>query len=346
MTNIIIVAAAVVSFLITWGLGFWFIPYLRKLKYGQTILEIGPRWHKSKEGTPTMGGVMFIVGTLTAVIAGLAVSLITGDNEISSELTSNNGSNLKTAYVISGLMLAVMSAAVGFLDDYIKIVKKRNLGLTAKQKTLMQMVISAAYLASLAISGMETTYIPFIGDVSVTSGFGVIFWPVSLIFIYGFTNSVNLTDGIDGLCSLSTTVVAAFYILMFSCTPVVFNSYMLIAAAAAGGCLGFFVWNMHPAKVFMGDTGSMFLGGIVVAFSFASERPILLLLSGILYLLEALSVVIQVSYYKKTKKRIFKMSPIHHHFELSGWSENKIVIIFSLVALTGCSLATILTIFG
>lgn len=346
MDNIIIVASAVVSFILTWVSGLWFIPYLRKLKYGQTILDIGPRWHKNKEGTPTMGGLMFIVGTVVAVIVAVIVAFINKDNEIYRQLSDNGGNNLKVIKIVAGIVMALAFAAVGFLDDYIKVVKKRNLGLTAKQKTLLQLLISAAYLASLYIAGMETTYIPFLGEVDITNGFGLVFWPIALMFIYGFTNAVNLTDGVDGLCSMVTLVVSAFYILIFACMTTVPTGYMAIAAALAGGCLGFFLWNMNPAKVFMGDTGSMFLGGMVVAFSFASERPILLLLSGVLYLLEALSVVIQVSYYKRTKKRIFKMSPIHHHYEMSGWGENKIVIVFSLVSLVGCTLATLLTIFG
>ncbi|MGN1081881.1 MAG: phospho-N-acetylmuramoyl-pentapeptide-transferase, partial [Acutalibacteraceae bacterium] len=279
-------------------------------------------------------------------IISFAVLFIHGDNDIISEMSQNGGNNLKTIQVIAGIVMAAAFGAIGFLDDYIKVVKKRNLGLTAKQKTLMQIAVAAAYLAVLGIAGMDSTYIPFIGDVDITGGIGIIFWPIALIFIYGFTNAVNLTDGIDGLCSLATTVVSAFYILIFTCIPVIFSGYMIISAALSGGCLGFFIWNMHPARVFMGDTGSMFLGGMVVAFSFASGRPILLIFSGILYLLEALSVVVQVAYYKKTKKRLFRMSPIHHHFELCGWSENKIVIVFCAVALIGCSLATILTIFG
>ena len=346
MENIIIIAAALISFLITWGSGFWFIPFLKKLKYGQTILDIGPRWHKNKEGTPTMGGLMFILGTLTAVIVAVIVACLSKDNAIYLEITDNGGKNLKLIHIVSGLIMAIAFAAVGFLDDYIKVVKKRNLGLTAKQKTMMQLIIAAVYLSSLYFGGMETTYIPFIGDIDITHGFGLIFWPIALMFIYGFTNAVNLTDGIDGLCSMVTLVVSAFYILIFASLAFAFTGYMTIAAALCGGCLGFFLWNMNPAKVFMGDTGSMFLGGMVVAFSFASGRPVLLIFSGVLYLVEALSVVIQVSYYKKTKKRIFKMSPIHHHYEMSGWGENKIVIVFSLVALIGCSLSTIFTIFG
>ena len=163
------------------------------------------------------------------------------------------------------------------------------------------------------------------------------FWPVALIFIYGFTNAVNLTDGIDGLATSVTLVVSLFYMLAAGILN--YLGINLLAAALAGSCVGFLLWNFHPAKIFMGDTGSMFLGGMVVALAFGVDRPVLLFLAGILYLMEAMSVVIQVTYYKKTKKRLFKMSPIHHHFEMSGWREEKIVLVFSAVALIGCALA-------
>ena len=239
--------------------------------------------------------------------------------------------------------MALCMAAIGFFDDYIKVVKKRNLGLTARQKTFMQLLVSALYLAVLAIAGMKTTYIPFIGDVNITSGFGLIFWPIALMFVYGFTNAVNLTDGIDGLASSVTLVVSCGF--MMAAGLLNLPAINVMTAAVAGALVGFICWNSHPAKVFMGDTGSMFLGGIVVAFAFGIGRPILLILAGIVYLIEALSDIIQVAYYKKTKKRIFKMAPIHHHFEKCGWSEDKIVLVFSSVTLIGCALALLTIIF-
>ena len=221
--------------------------------------------------------------------------------------------------------------AVGFIDDYIKVVKKRNLGLTAIQKTALQLVVSASFLGCLAIGGLNTTYLPFVGDVDITSGFGLVFWPIALFFIYGFTNAVNLTDGLDGLASGVTMVASCGLMLLSSCTNHSLNH--LSSAALAGACVGFMFWNGHPAKVFMGDTGSLFLGGMVVALAFGTGRPILLILFGFVYLCEAFSVILQVASFKLFKKRIFKMSPIHHHFELCGWKENKILFVFALVTL-------------
>ncbi len=283
-----------------------------------------------------MGGIMFIIG----VIASVIISVIIG-NFISDEIAADVKLEYRIVPLVAGIGLAIGMTLIGFIDDYIKVVKKRNLGLTAKQKTMMQLVISAAYLFSMYLGGMTYTKIPFIGVVDITKGFGLLFWPIAVMFIYGFTNAVNLTDGVDGLASSVTTVVAAFFIV----ASVIFTQYRLCTVAATaflGGCLGFLMWNKHPAKVFMGDTGSMFLGGMAVALSFMVEMPIILMLAGIVYFWEAISVVIQVAYYKRTKKRIFKMTPIHHHYEMSGWSENKICLVFSVVAVVGCVVALLL----
>lgn len=329
-------AAALVAFGVTAGSGFFVIPYLKKLKFGQTILDIGPKWHKEKQGTPTMGGVMIILGVLLSLGIAFAFSAAS-DGRFNAELHTP----YRLSVFLSGVLMALGMAAIGFMDDYIKVVKKRNLGLTARQKTFLQLLVAAAYLASLCLSGMKTTTIPFIGDIDITSGAGLLFWPVALIFIYGFTNAVNLTDGIDGLASSVTLVAACAFMLA---SGFLYNSTVnTLSAALAGACCGFIVWNSKPAKVFMGDTGSMFLGGMVVALSFGIERPVLLLLIGITYLSEALSDVIQVAYYKRTKKRIFKMAPLHHHFEMCGWSEQKIVLVFSGVTALG-SLAALLPI--
>ena len=237
--------------------------------------------------------------------------------------------------------MALLMAFIGFMDDYIKAVKKQNLGLKARQKTFMQLLVAAAYLLTLYLTGMYNTVIPFVGEVSIVSGLGLAFWPIALVFIYGFTNAVNLTDGVDGLASSVTIVVSLFFMLVSGITKGIAGS--IIPAALCGALIGFLVWNLHPAKVFMGDTGSMFLGGMVVAFSFAINCPIILILAGVLYLIEALSVVIQVAYFKLTGgKRLFKMSPIHHHFELCNWKENKIVIVFSIISAVGCILAFLL----
>ena len=326
--------SAILGFLLTFLLGFIFIPFLKKLHFGQTILEIGPKWHKDKQGTPIMGGLMFITGTLIAVIVGFIIAGVTNT------ITYFGDANLIIRY-ISGIVMALLMSFIGFTDDYIKAVKKQNLGLKARQKTVMQILVAAVYLLTLYLTGMKTTVIPFVGEVDIVSGVGLVFWPIALMFIYGFTNAVNLTDGVDGLASSVTVVVSLFF--MTAGALINGMTGTILPAALCGSLIGFLVWNMHPAKVFMGDTGSMFLGGIVVAFSFEINCPIILILAGILYLFEALSVVIQVTYFKLTGgKRLFKMSPIHHHFELCGWKENKIVVVFSLVSLIGCALAFLL----
>lgn len=330
--------SAIIGFLVTFLLGFAFIPFLKKLHFGQTILEIGPAWHKDKQGTPIMGGLMFISGTLIATVIGFAIAYFVYGKSFSLGFFYDTRGIVK---LIAGVIMALLMSFIGFMDDYIKAVKKQNLGLKARQKTVMQLLVAAAYLFTLYLCKMEYTVIPFVGEVNIVSGFGLIFWPIALIFIYGFTNAVNLTDGVDGLASSVTIVVAMFF--MASGAMVSGIAGTIIPAALCGSLIGFLIWNLHPAKVFMGDTGSMFLGGIVVAFSFSINCPILLILSGVLYLIEALSVVIQVTYFKLTGgKRLFKMSPIHHHFELCDWKENKIVIVFSLVAAIGCVLAFVL----
>ncbi len=331
------IIAAVIGFITVSLLGFIVVPFLKKLNFGQTIREEGPKWHQSKSGTPTMGGIMLIMGLIIAVGAAIIFSNFS-ETRFGTEFLSPTGMDSeKSARWIAGLALAIGMGLIGFVDDYIKVVKKRNLGLTARQKTFAQLIVSAGYLIALLFAGMNTTYIPFVGEVDILSGVGVIFWPIALFFVYGFTNAVNLTDGVDGLASSVTLIVCCAFMILGGVTK--FYGANTLAAAGAGVCIGFVMWNAHPAKVFMGDTGSMFLGGLVVGLSFAIGKPILLILAGIVYLLEAFSVMIQVAYYKKTKKRIFKMTPIHHHFELCKWSEEKIVFVFSLVTLFGCLLA-------
>ena len=346
MDGILSTLSAGIAFGITALLGLVIIPFLTKLKYGQTILDIGPNWHKSKQGTPTMGGIMFIIGIVVSVIITYLIAYIQKDNRLAMEFLSGFDQQKKyTIRIIAGLIMAVAFGAVGFVDDYIKVVKKRNLGLTARQKTLLQLLIAALFLATLALTGDTTTHIPFVKvAVDVSKGWGLIFWPVALMFIYGFVNSVNLTDGIDGLCGSVTMIVSIFFMMLSGALTM--SGMNVLCSAVAGGCGGFLVWNLKPARVFMGDTGSLFLGGIAVAMAFASGYPILLMLAGLLYFVEALSVIIQVAYYKKTKKRLFKMAPIHHHFEMSGWSENKIVLIFSIFTLVGCGVAFLLFMLG
>lgn len=339
MKDFSVIIAAFVAFAATAGLGYIVIPYLRKLKFGQTILDIGPKWHKEKQGTPTMGGIMIALGVLIALAVAVSFSALFQSDFFNSLKTSNG-----LSVFLAGLIMSLGMGFIGFIDDYIKVVKKRNLGLTARQKTFLQLLVSAAYLATLGLSGMYTTYIPFVGQVNIISGFGLIFWPIALMFIYGFTNAVNLTDGVDGLASSVTLVVACAFMLGAGLWGN--HTVNVLSAALAGGCVGFLLWNSHPAKVFMGDTGSMFLGGMVVALSFGIGAPVLLLFAGCVYFMEAISVMLQVAYFKLTKKRLFKMSPIHHHFEMCGWCEEKVVFVFSLIAFVGCFIALLPILFN
>ena len=326
------IISAVVAFLVTALLGYVLIPFLKKLKYGQTILDDGPNWHKDKQGTPTMGGIMIIAGVIVSIAVAYGYSKLAN-----LQLSYQLGIGVYRVKTIAGIAFALCMAGIGFADDYIKVVKKRNLGLTARQKTFLQLIVSAGYLTALCIGGMNSINLPFFGDVNIISGWGLIFWPIALMFVYGFTNAVNLTDGIDGLASSVTLVVACCFMLA---SGFVINAPVnAMASALAGACVGFICWNSKPAKVFMGDTGSMFLGGMVVALSFSIGRPVMLIFAGIVYLIEALSDIIQVAYYKKTKKRVFKMAPLHHHFEMCGWSEQKIVLVFSLITLVGSFIA-------
>ncbi|MBQ8786502.1 MAG: phospho-N-acetylmuramoyl-pentapeptide-transferase [Oscillospiraceae bacterium] len=304
--------------------GKFLIPLLKKLHFGQTIYEEGPAWHKSKQGTPMMGGFMFIVGTTIAIAVGYAIYRFRSADATS--LPDNTG----LYRLLAGFAYALLNAGIGFIDDYTKAVKKQNLGLKAKQKMVMQFTISAAFLAALYLLGDTSTKItfPFFGDID----FGIFYYVIMILYLVFLTNAVNLTDGIDGLCGSVTVITGLSFVML--CASMGIWEYSIFGMALAGGCLGFLVWNLHPAKVFMGDTGSMFLGGAVCALGFITHQHLLLALIAIVYIIEALSVVIQVLYFKATKgKRLFKMSPIHHHFELSGFSEYKIVITFSSVAL-------------
>lgn len=325
-----------VSFALAAGFGVILIPYLKKLKVGAHILEIGPRWQKDKEGTPLMGGFMFILSTVVASFAGyLLISQYRG-----SHLIEEPDNALWKLLLGLGASLGFM--LIGFADDYIKVVKKRNQGFNAKAKSICQVIVVVLYLAGLSFLGNTTTVvIPLLGEID----FGIFYYIIMGVAIYGFVNAVNLTDGVDGLCGSVTLVYSAAFTLIF----VLLGDweYSAFSTALAGGCLGFLVWNLHPAKVFMGDTGSMFLGGCVVAFGFASGLELLIPLVGIIYLIEAMSDVIQIGSYKLRHKRVFKMAPIHHHFELSGWSEYKIVFVFSgitiLAGFLGILAATLYT---
>ena len=326
-------ATALVSFAISAISGRYLVPFLHKLKYGQTILDIGPSWHKNKQGTPTMGGLMFILGIFVATVVSVIFYSV-----------FHTGFGTTEKFVITGLVMAVCYGGIGFIDDYIKVVKKRNLGLTAVQKLVLQFAVVAGYLGVMRLLGDNTDIIiPFV-ERPVDLGF--FYYIIMGVVIVGITNAVNLTDGIDGLDG-SITFFVSLFMMMIANVLKVFDSNVLFAAAVAGGCLGFLVWNFHPAKVFMGDTGSLFLGGIVCAMAFAMDMHVIMLLVGLMYLVEMFSVMLQVSYFKLTHgKRIFRMSPIHHHFEMGGWSETKIVAVFSTVTAICGIIALLLVIFG
>lgn len=332
---------AVVALVLSAVIGKFLIPILHKLKYGQTILDIGPSWHKKKQGTPTMGGIMFIIGIVVATVIAIPCLSIFGDIYEPTGYSYNK----EVLMVFVSLGMAVLYGAVGFLDDYIKVVKKRNLGLTAKQKLVFQFAIAIAFVVINAFFGYgDTTYIPFAGTVHM-GNFAIIYHIISVIVIVGVVNAVNLADGIDGLVGSETFFVAIFYMIISSIMTSPATG--VLSAAVAGGCLGFLLWNFNPAKVFMGDTGSLFLGGIVCALAYSMNMPVILIPMALTYLLEMLSVILQVTYFKLTHgKRLFKMSPIHHHFEKCGWSETKIVVVFSAFTIVICGIVTALVILG
>ena len=309
---------AVLSCALTGVIGWFLLPVLRALKAGQSIREVGPTWHNSKAGTPMMGGLMFIFGTILVMIGNAFV--------------------MEDYSVFFVLGLALCFGFVGFLDDFTKIKYKRNLGLTSIQKAALQAAVSALFLYVMFRTGAMSTelYIPF-ADVSFTLH-PMVYIFFSMFVMVGCVNAVNLTDGVDGLCGSVTIPVMVF----FAAASLAQGKYdlALLPASLAGGLAAYLVYNWHPAKVFMGDTGSLFLGGIVCALAFALEMPLILILVGIIYIMETVSVILQVGYFKLTHgKRLFKMSPIHHHFEMCGWKEEKICGIFTGVTAVMCVLA-------
>lgn len=302
------VGAFVFTFIATVILAKIFIPVLKSVKMGQKILDIGPRWHKSKEGTPTMGGLFFIVASVIPVVVGAIWR--------------------KDYILIIHYLFVLFNGLIGFIDDYVKFFKKQNKGLSAKQKLVLQFVVTIAYLFSLYLGGNISTsfMLPFCTKVF---DIGAIYYVLLLVGIVFTVNSVNLTDGIDGLCA-SVTAVASIFLGILALRGANFDS-SLMSAVMLGGALGFLVYNFHPARVFMGDTGSLYMGACICSIAIMLDIPIILLFVGIIYYVEAFSVIIQVTSFKLTKKRVFKMTPIHHHFEMSGWNEVKIVLVFSIV---------------
>ncbi len=314
-----------ISFLVAFAasalIGRFLIPWLRALKAGQSIKEIGPVWHMAKQGTPTMGGIMCIAGIFIAI-------LVTGWKDFSQ-------GRFGALFVF---LFALVFGVIGFLDDFMKVKYHKNEGLTASQKFLLQLAAAIVFTVLLRYTGYLTPdlYIPF---------FNVSFqlpWAVYMVFaafvIVATVNAVNLTDGVDGLATGVTLPVALFYLVVSLMWKV--TDLSIFAAALVGGLCAFLIYNFHPAKVFMGDTGSLFLGGTVCGLAFALDIPLIIVLVGIIYLLETLSDIIQVTYFKLTHgKRIFRMAPLHHHFEMGGWSEEKLFTVFTLVTLVCCVLA-------
>ncbi len=321
---ILILICAIVTFAVTVLILKKLIPVLKSKKMGQPILEIGPRWHKSKEGTPTMGGLSFIIAI---VICCVAASVYLG---------INNGFSSVVPLILT-VSYGVLCAMIGFIDDLAKLRKKQNEGLSAKQKFALQVAAAALYLAGLHfLCDISTAlYIPF---VNVELELGFFYYIIGLLLLVGIDNSVNLTDGIDGLASGVTFVVSLFFIFAaFLSGETVNTSLAVLGALVAGGVAGFLVYNFYPARVFMGDTGSLFLGAVVAGAAFMLGNPLIVVVVGLIYIIETASVMLQVGYFKLTHgKRLFKMAPIHHHFEKSGFSEIGIVGLFTAVTLLCC----------
>ncbi len=318
--NIMYVAALVLTFLGTVFISKKLIPILKSHKMGQKILDIGPRWHKSKEGTPTMGGIAFII---PSAIVGLIGAAYIG-------MTDGIRASLPVVFTLA---LGLCGGLIGCIDDSAKLRKKQNEGLTAPQKFALQFVVSALYLLGMSlVCKMDTEiYFPFINK---SLDFGIFYYVVAMLLLTGVMNSVNLTDGIDGLCSSVTLVVGLFFTAAGYMNSLAEPdaSLTLLGALLIGSCAGFLVYNFYPARVFMGDTGSLYLGALVIGGAFMMDNPLLVIIYGIIYIIETASVIMQVSYFKLTHgKRIFKMTPIHHHFEKCGWSEIKIVVVASIV---------------
>ena len=305
-TALSLAGAAALAAVLVLAAGPFVIPELHKLKFGQSIREEGPKSHQAKSGTPTMGGIMIIAAITLATLAAAPL----------------------TAGVWLALFVMLGHFALGFLDDYIKVVKKRNLGLKARQKLLGQIVIAGVviFFAQHELGIATTVWLPL---VHAELDIGLFYYPLVLFVLVGTSNAVNLTDGLDGLAAGTVTVAALAYMavaLAFSATGLA-----VFAAAIAGASCAFLRFNHHPARVFMGDTGSLALGGAVAALGILTHTEILLAVIGIIFVAEALSVIIQVISFKTTGKRVFLMSPIHHHFELKGWQETRVVYTFWLV---------------
>lgn len=315
--------ALVIGFAVTAAAGKLLIPLLVQLKAGQSIKEIGPTWHMNKQGTPTMGGLMFIIGIGVAIIIAGWKGMMEG--------------SFTHIYVYA---FSLVFGVIGYIDDYQKVKYHHNTGLTAIQKFLLQVAAAVAFLFLMRHEGMlsPSLYIPFF-HVRLELNW-VVYLILAAFIIVGTVNAVNITDGVDGLSSSVTLPVAVFFALIGWRWGTEYLQLSVFSAALLGGLLGFLIYNHYPAKVFMGDTGSLFLGGAVAALAFAYDMPLVLILVGIVYICETMSDIIQVAYFKLTHgKRVFKMAPLHHHFEMCGWKETKVVGVFAAVSLLFCAIA-------
>ena len=315
------VIAFVATFILALIAGPLIIPVLKRLKFGQTVRDDGPATHLKKMGIPTIGGLIFLI---PMVIVALFYS------------TDYRG-------MLPMLLATIGFGLVGFIDDYIKVVRKNKDGLNAKQKTLGQLIVGTAFTTYIAYSPDFGTamIIPFMGMDSLVTIPEWIFIPaVTLFIMYFFTNAVNLTDGVDGLATGVTLIVTVFFAIV-AMTRGEWDSVKIFCSITAGGCLGFLTFNMHPARVFMGDTGSLALGAVVTTAAVIMKMPWILVIAGGVYFIEAVSVMLQVTSFKLTGKRIFRMAPIHHHFELSGWKETRVVKVFWVVTIVFCLLGFI-----
>ena len=292
------------------------IPLLHRFKLGQNVREDGPRTHLKKSGTPTMGGIIILMSIVMTSFFFLKEN--------------------KAAQTV--LFVTIGFGLIGFIDDYIKVIKKRSLGLTALQKLILQLMVTClfAYLSATYVGIDTKIIIPYTHQ--MTWDLGIFYWPFLIFTVLAVVNAVNLTDGMDGLAASVTVLVATFW----AAVALSFKSEAIpVAAATVGSLLGFLLFNSYPARVFMGDTGSLALGGFVVSMAFILKMPLFILIVGIIYVIENVSVIVQVAYFKKTKKRLFKMAPIHHHFELSGWPETKVVTVFSIITAMMCLVGVI-----
>ena len=316
MTRMIVTVVG--AYVLTLILGRVLLPVLRALKAGQSIRDVGPTWHNYKSGTPMMGGLFFILSAVICLVCNIGF--------------------MKDYSVFYTLLLTLCFGAVGFMDDFFKMKKKQNMGLSSMQKALLQMAVSALYLYIMYRQGAMNCdlYIPFVNVTIPVHPMVYIFF--AMFVMVGCDNAVNLNDGVDGLCASVTLPVMVFFAVVAYLSGKV--ELALLPAALVGGLLAYLVYNFHPAQVFMGDTGSLFLGGVVCALAFALDMPLILILVGFVYIVETLSVILQVGYFKLTHgKRIFKMAPIHHHYEMCGWSEEKIVFVFAGVSALMCLIA-------